>query len=105
MHDEINTLDEFIAAYPNAMMIDAKCVWERWHSMEPEGSESEADMWFCEDLAGNADDYNYQRPPCDDEFWDRADADAVVTYPGDDPDDPATIAAREKAAAGLANIL
>ena len=33
------------------------------------------------------------------------DGDAVVTYPGDDPDDPATIAAREKAAAGLANIL
>ena len=33
------------------------------------------------------------------------DGDTLDTYPGDDPDDPATIAAREKAAAGLANIL
>ena len=33
------------------------------------------------------------------------DGDTLDTYPGDDPDDPATIAARNKAAAGLANIL
>ena len=101
MHDEYDTLDDFLAAYPAAECQDALCVWEFWHNMQEDG----IGIWFCEDLSGDPDEYGYQRPPCDDEFWDRADADAVVTYPGDDPNHLATIAAREKAAAGLANIL
>jgi len=70
MH-EIGTLQEFIAAYPNAEMVDRVNTWERWYSGED--CEEAEQAWFCEDILGNPDHYDYQRPDDDDDFWCAAD--------------------------------
>ena len=105
MHDDdITTLSQFSARFPNSELLDRIGPWERWYNGEGEGSNHEF-AWFCEDLIGDPYDYHFQLPPCDDEFWYRGEPAADPLGGHDDPNHPATVAAREKARAGLANIL